>query len=225
MSPTYPLTTLILPSPSLSQSPHLPALAALLNRTFTHTHVHGAGYEILPASVGRLQKPEQLASELGDEGFCIIAFSAAVGGRMVGTASAKPYHAEKAREGAGGEVNLMFKRPPAANKESGKAVTVAKDDEELPAWELLAMAVEPELQGKGISTQLLELTLDEIKRRVAERGESVEGPTRVLVSTMKELTEGYYQKKGWETTEERRFAPGTAGSGTGFAVVEMVRII
>jgi GNAT superfamily N-acetyltransferase len=224
MSTTYPLTTLILPCPSLSQSPHLPALAALLNRTFTHTHVHGAGYEILPASVGRLQKPEQLASELGSEGFCIIAFSAAAGGRMVGTASAKPYHADKAREGAGGEVNLIFKRPAAA-KGGGKAVAVVEDEEGLPAWELLAMAVEPELQGKGISSQLLEVTLEEIKRRVAEGGERVEGTTRVLVSTMKELTEGYYHKKGWETTEERRFPPGTAGSGTGFTVVEMVRMV
>jgi len=223
MSSTYPLTTLILPSPSLSQSPHLPALATLLNRTFTHTHVQGAGYEILPASVGRLQKPEQLASELGPEGFCVIAFSAA-GGRMVGTASAKPYHAENAREGAGGEVNLIFKRPAAA-KGGGKAVAVAEDEEGLPAWELLAMAVEPEFQGKGISTQLLELTLEEIKRRVAEGGERVEGTTRVLVSTMKELTEEYYRKKGWETTEERRFPPGTAGSGTGFTVVEMVRMV
>lgn len=144
---------------------------------------------------------------------------------MVGTASAKPYRAEKAREGAGGEVNLIFKRPPLVENGGGKAVAVVEKGEGLPAWELLAMAVEPELQGKGISTRLLELTLEEIKRRVAEEGERVEGTTRILVSTMKELTEGFYHKKGWETTEERRFPPGTAGSGTGFTVAEMVRIV
>lgn len=218
MSPSYPLKTLLLPSPSLPHSPHLPALFALLNRAFTHTHLHGAGYAILPANVGRLEKPEQLASELGSEGFCIIAFSADDGGRMVGTASAKPYHAAKAREGAGGEVNLIFKRPEVGGDGGG----VVEDGEGLPAWELLAMAVEPELQGRGISTQLLEGTLEEIKRRVSEGGKRA---TRVLVSTMKELTEGYYQKKGWETTEERRFPPGTAGSRTGFTVVEMVKVV
>lgn len=143
---------------------------------------------------------------------------------MVGTASAKPYRAENAREGAGGEVVLMFKRPPAANKEGANAGAVAEDDEELPTWELLAMAVEPELQGKGISTQVLKLALEEIKRRVAEKEGGVQRATRILISTMKELNEGYYHKKGWETTEERRFPPGTAGSGTGFTVVEMVRI-
>lgn len=68
MSSIYALSTITIPAPSLSTPPHMPALLALLNRVFSHSHVYGAGYHILPASVGRLEKPEQLASELGPKG-------------------------------------------------------------------------------------------------------------------------------------------------------------
>ncbi|KAL8721040.1 MAG: hypothetical protein Q9181_007791 [Wetmoreana brouardii] len=142
----YPLTTRLLSSPSLSTSPYLPDLINVTNRAFSHSHVHGAGHEIFPSALQRLWKPEQLGAELGPEGFCIIAFSSEGdgGGR---------------RLGAGGEVNLMFKRSVA--KKVGDS-SEARGEEALPTWELLAMAVEPELQGQGISTQLLNLTLEEI---------------------------------------------------------------
>ena len=48
---------------------------------------------------------------------------------------------------------------------------------------------------------------------------------RVLISLMKELNEGYYLKKEWRTTEERRFLPGTGARTNGFTVVDMVGVI
>ncbi|KAL9603533.1 MAG: hypothetical protein Q9179_002150 [Wetmoreana sp. 5 TL-2023] len=222
---TYPLTTRLLSSPSLSASPYFPDLVNVINRAFSHSHVHGAGYEIFPSALKRLWKPEQLGAELGSEGFCIIAFSSEGDGghgRLVGTASAKPYHAQKAREGAGGELNLMFKRS-VANKVVDSSET--RDEEALPTWELLAMAVEPDLQGQGISTQLLGLALEEIKRRVAAETRIAKNGVRIFISTMKELNEEYYLKKGWMTTDERRFPRGIAGSTNAFTIVDMVRTI
>ncbi|KAL8690948.1 MAG: hypothetical protein Q9218_003724 [Villophora microphyllina] len=229
--PSVPLTTRVIPSPSLATYTDLTNLVSLINRSFAHAHVHGASYEIWPtgaASSLRLWNPEQLAGELGPEGFCIVAY-AAVGenatdgaAKLVATASAKPYDAQKASEGATGEVNLMFKRPAVSETKEARQALLAED---LPTWELLAMVVDPELQKRGLSTQLLDLTLEEIKRRVAAETWNDEKGTRILVSTMKELSEGYYLKKGWTTTEERRFPPGTAGSTNAFSVVDMVRII
>lgn len=234
MPATFPLTTFILPSNTLSNFPELPDLFALLNRTYTHAHLHGTDHPIFPDHVGRLSRPDQLATEIGSEGFCIVAFSAteeAKTGKLIGTASAKPYHAEKSRHGASGEVNLMFKRPTPVQclrntlAVSGEGLGGQMGEDALPAWELLAMAVEPELQGKGISTQLLNLALDEIRKRVALETKIENTKVTILISTMKELNEGYYLKRGWKTTEERRFPPGTGGSPSGFTVNDMVRVI
>lgn len=237
MPTPYPLTTTIVPSPSLSTFARLQDLAAMLNSSFTHAHLYGAGYQTLPASTGRLKKPEQLAGELGPDGFCLVAFSSdptdqkgqTPGGRIVATASAKPYHPDKSTEGAGSEVNLMFKRPAPNGNSKTEARQLGKksleeSDADLPAWEILAMAVEPELQGKGVSNQILELTLDEIKRVVQDTEKENKG-IRILISAMKEITGEYYAKKGWKMTEERRMPSGTAGSTTGFTIVDMVRIV
>lgn len=217
MSPKipYPISTIIVPSNHLNILPQLPELAAVLNRSYTHCHLHGAGYEIFPPDVGRLGKPEDLESEIGPDGFCVIAFSSAHD-RIIASASAKPYHIGKA-EGASGEANMMFKRP-------AVATILAEDEEALPMWELLAMAVDPDLQGKGISNQLLDVTLEEIKIRVAEKATCKNG-IKILISVAKEINEGYYLKKGWETTQERLYPAGSAGNTSKFTVLDMVKVV
>ena len=150
---------------------------------------------------------------------------------MIATASAKPYHAASADLGKAAEANDLFKRPlPKAIKkealvdaEKGNAGGAVDDGR--PTWELLATAVDPELQGKGISTQVLDLTLGEIKRRVAIETGKEKYPIRIFLSTMKERNIGYYIKKGWKATEERTFPRGSGGSLNKFTVVDMVRVI
>lgn len=46
-----------------------------------------------------------------------------------------------------------------------------------------------------------------------------------MLSSMQELNETYYAKRGWTTTGVRRFQPGTMGSRDGFGVVEIMKIV
>ena len=162
------------------------------------------------------------------------------------------------------DVNKMFKRtgavlpiPPlptanaSSNDKAGNSPDGEEEEEEkgegnLPSWEILAMAVTPELQGRGIASQLLNLTIETIRAQVKEeqlsgivekgkedgegkvirKGEGGEGgKVKILLSTLKELKEEYYKRKGWKTTHERRFPAGVGGSEAGFGVVDMVRVV
>lgn len=88
-----------------------------------------------------------------------------------------------------------------------------------------------ELQGRGLAKQLMDITVEEIRTRVARSGgglseeEGVGAQILLLLSTMQELNETYYAKRGWTTTGLRRFPPGTSGSRDGFGVVEMMKIV
>ncbi len=96
------------------------------------------------------------------------------------------------------------------------------------------MVVDPSLQGRGLATQLTNLTIDEIKRRCGSdlhpppsnpSKASQKDKITLLLSTMKDLNENYYLKRGWTTTDTRSFPPGTMGSRDGFSVVEMCKTI
>lgn len=90
--------------------------------------------------------------------------------------------------------------------------------EGLPAWELIAIAVEPEMQGLVISTQPLDMLLKEIKRRVARETGMGDNETRILLRKLKEMIEGYYLEKRWTTTQERKISTGSAGSMNQYTV-------
>lgn len=244
---------------SLHQSPKLPALFNLINHAFNFS-AHKDGRNILPPSETlRLQSHEQLGNEVGPDGFILLVlsnpsedcaanaaggFRAPDGQRIIGTASAKPYVPTKPGFESGDAAHLLFKRPPPA---------AATEDNGLPSWELLAMVVDPTLQGGGIATQLMNLTIDEIKRRSssalqgrtqstaseqkdsapsmgqgedkAEQQNSDRGQVTLLLSTVKEINESFYARRGWTTTDIRAFPPGTSGSRTGFSIVEMFQVI
>ena len=255
-NPSY--TTIELHSPStLIKSPHLPALFSLVNHTFNLAHQRD-GHSYLPWDERtRLKTHEQLGQEVGPDGFILMmlddsstpdtthenasyqtkgdeGFVSPGGQRIVGTASAKPYAVTKTYGEAGGEVHHFFKRPPPT------ASTEIPDD--TPQWEVLAMAVDPTLQGRGLATQLMNLTVDEIKRRcgsnlrdpdtatsdaTGSKSEDVNIYQRkevlLLLSTLKDLNETYYAKRGWTATATREFPKGTLGSRDGFRVVEMFK--
>ena len=55
--------------------------------------------------------------------------------------------------------------------------------------------------------------------------EKAKGELLLMLSSMQELNESYYAKRGWQTTGVRRFPPGTMGSRDGFGVVEMMKVV
>ena len=165
------------------------------------------------------------------------------GDTVIATASAKPYvppepYNNEAGTGEAGE--KIFKRQPGTDNALAAYA-------ELPKWEILCVCVEPTLQGRGIAGQLMGLTVEEIKRRVVEgikeaqeskmgkknvNGENRNGTKEkaksevlLMLSSMQELNEAYYAKRGWQTTGVRRFPPGTLGSRDGFGVGEMMKVV
>ena len=162
---------------------------------------------------------------------------------VIATASAKPYVPPEPynnEAGIGEASEKLFKRQPGTDNALAAYA-------ELPKWEILCMCVEPTLQGRGIAGQLMGLTVEEIKRRVVEgtkeaqesenaqkdingedrngTDEKAKGEVLLMLSSMQELNEAYYAKRGWQTTGVRRFPPGTMGSRDGFGVVEMMKVV
>ncbi len=262
--------TQLLSPVSLNASPHLSALFNLINHCFNISH-NPRGHSYLPYSpTTRLKKHIQLSEEIGPDGFTIIMLAQDTstqvrgegegkeegkGDTVIATASAKPYIPPGPDNNeAGGEKGSekLFKRQPGTDNALAAHA-------ELPKWEILCMVVEPTLQGRGIAGQLMRLTTEEIKRRVAEseeagrertyggeggmnnegkndqgnviKGEDIgrkekgKGEVLLMLSSMQELNESYYAKRGWETTGVRRFPPGTMGSRDGFGVVEMMKVV
>lgn len=96
------------------------------------------------------------------------------------------------------------------------------------------MAVDPSLQGRGLASQLMNLTIDEIKRRCRSGSQSTpsspskeiaDGKVILLISVMKDVYEAYYLKRGWTTTATKEIQPGMMGSQDGFSVVDMCMIV
>ena len=61
-------------------------------------------------------------------------------------------------------------------------------------------------------------------REEKKRGKG-KGEVLLMLSSMQELNETYYAKRGWEKSGVRRFPPGTMGSRDGFGVVEMMKVV
>ena len=246
--PSTLITTTHLLSPTfLNASPHLPALFTLINLCFNTSH-NLPGHSYLPFSpTSRLRTEGQLAEEIGPNGFTLVMLAEDAStetntgeevnvegqvrerGRVIATASAKPYTTPPQEITTSGRTSAsLFKRQPGTDKELDKY-------KDLPKWEILLMVVDPTLQGHGIATQLMSMTIEEIKWRVVsaashtdtegtESGAS-KGRIMLLLSSMQELNESYYAKRGWTTTSVRRFPPGTMESRDGFGVVEMMKIV
>lgn len=241
MAPTHKQKsyTTTLSTPELSTSPHLPALYSLISLAFDHAL--RTGYKPVVLTEDRLLGPAQILEEIGCNGFCILAFTSSGTERqpskLVATVSAKLYTvpgAEEWGEEVITKVNRMFKRSAEAEKpaqpisqELSSASWKEKEEQgELPTWEILAMAVDPEVQGPGIASRLLDIMIEEIQRRIKHEQEGSEktegeGKVKILLSTAKELNESYYLRKVWSTTGERRFEASVCGSE---GVVDMVKV-
>ena len=274
-SSSLPTETSLLSPVALAQSPHLPALVELVNYTYHHLHSdRGNGRRLPPDPATRLRSLTQLCAELEPSGFTILIFSSEFsqdehvdglvtngtnGKTLIATASAKPYVANMPYvatkpdgEEMGKDAFLLFKRPPpdvSKTEMSDENGEPDGDAERWPKWEILAVAVHPILQGRGLASTLMDQTIEEIKARayaaipssiptqryqnptdgaghprILDSGEKgAKGKVMLMLSTMLEFNESYYLKRGFVTTGVRRVEPGTMGSLDGFSVVEMMR--
>lgn len=227
-------TTLFSPSTLLS-SPYLVALTDLINVAFAGSYTIGS-VEHLPKDIIRLSTPQQLVEEVGGDGFTVVVFASdasAEGGlekRPVATASAKPWKEDAGDGAVGSETVRLFKRKP---RFTTSTTSPSDSRNNIPKWEILIMAVDLAHSNRGIATTLIHTVVQEIKRRafpasppssVPSIGQDQDQKIILMLTTMKENNEVYYQKRGFITTRERTFAKGMVGSRDGFSVVEMERV-
>ena len=229
-------SSIILDSSSLAKSDYLTPLAELLNDAYSNGHVHGSDKQLLPKETLRLQSgPQQLVDEMGSDGFCVMLLedpgSKEAGlKKILASGCAKPFKQSVEGVTHGSATNMMFKRAPASPTSPTEI-----EDPGVSKWELLAFGTDLGYQGQGLAGQITKLVCTDIKRRVDEAAKALgsvngnlSGTNRtpkivLLLTTMQELNEEYYKRRGWTTTKTMRYAPGVGGSRDGFGIVEMMK--
>ena len=244
--PTFPdARTIILTISDLADSPHFPALYSLENEAFNHAHMYGvSGKQFL--NQGRFTQPQDMLDEIGPDGFCMIMFEhGGENAEIIGSISAKPFTIATQKPETNGDQHprLLFKRAPP------EKIDEVVEGETGEKWELLAMAVALRVKGKGVAGLLMEECIEEIRREIAlaaeadtdsmeaviKRGEGgmANGPGEkgedkkivLYLSTLQDINEGYYLRRGWRTTSVKRVEKGTAGAIDGFGIVEMIKVV
>ncbi|GAB1725572.1 hypothetical protein NU195Hw_g6448t1 [Hortaea werneckii] len=219
----------------------------------SHAHSSKTGGKpLIPSHLDRLNSPEEFLAQVGsDEGTFVylITYDSPDGGAgdvPVATAGAHRYVApvlETTGEEEGGEAGQgrkVFRRVGLPER----AMEIAGAGVDVDCWELKVMAVDVEAQGQGLASYLMKLVDDEVKKRFGSLG-GVNGGGKVansaaaqgiennadagrrrlfmLLTTLKEINEDLYARRGYEKDYETWHAPGTLGSETGFTVVHMSR--
>ncbi|KAI7497584.1 hypothetical protein KC367_g5759 [Hortaea werneckii] len=225
----------------------------MINRSFSQSHAHSSttgGKALIPSHLDRLNSPEEFLAQVGsDEGtfvYIITYDSPDRGDVPVATAGAHRYDApvlETTGEEEGGEAGQgrkVFRRVGLPER----AMEIAAMEVDVHCWELKVMAVDVEAQGQGLASYLMKLVDGEVKKRfgsligansdgkiaspAAAKGDAsnVDAGRRrlfMLLTTLKEINEDLYARRGYQKDYETWHAPGTLGSETGFTVVHMSR--
>ena len=102
-----------------------------------------------------------------------------------------------------------------ASAESGKVVVPNK-------YELVVLTVDPRVKGTGISSNLRRRMEGHLVEAAQVRGAKT---LTLMVRTGKENNEGYWTRAGYREVSEKKFAPGFAGSKTGFTILDMEKVV
>ncbi|KAL8938503.1 MAG: hypothetical protein Q9216_003863 [Gyalolechia sp. 2 TL-2023] len=238
-----PPTTLQLYSATSLKTEHtdlLHPLTALINLCYSIGHTTSPHGVLLPYSDQRLPTKTSLIREVGNDGFVLVLFGqrSEVEKEPIASASAKPFkelgHAELLE---GDELLTNFKRRAAAPHTAFASSDITQDPKvetahdaqvsrdkvaDAPKWEIICNVVHPDCQKRGIAGQMFNAVIEEIRKRGSEEDEK---GIHLVITTLQELNEVYYQKRGFRTTAVKRFEKGVGGSEVGLGVVEMERMI
>ena len=252
LPPNLTTRTQLLSPASLNVSPHLPALFKLINHCFNISH-NPPGHSYLPSSpTSRLKTHTQLSEEIGPDGFTIIMLaqdtSTQIHGEeeekqegqsdtVIATASAKLFKRQPGTDNALAayaqlpkwEILCMVVEPTLQGRGiAGQVMGLTIEEIKRRVGENEDMWLERRYDGDG------GMDGEGDYGRGNGEGENVDGRKEkkkgkgevlLMLSSMQELNEEYYKKRGWETTGVRRFPPGTMGSRDGFGVVEMMKVV
>ena len=216
-----PTTIALLTQPQLAESRLLALLPPLMNPAFRISHTTSG---VLPAEVDRLQSKMQILQELGSDASTYILYSSSTStapntvSALLATASFQPF--------TGG-----FPADMSNNAKSFKNAP-APLPEGCIAWELKLMAVDPQIQKRGVASTLLSIIEADVQKRAsaisaakAANGESLIKETQLKLSTIREINEEFFLKKGFKVVGEKKHPPGTYGSKTGFTTSDLTKVL
>jgi len=204
-------------------SPLLAPLRRLVNKAFSVSHAQTGGV-VLPANIDRLRSEDEFLQNMGtDPGTFNYMITYAGTDEIIGTVGAHRYVVPVLEAVAGGGregQRSTFARVKAPVGGDGKA----------EMWELKLMATDVSLQRQGLASYMMALTEAEVKRRfkaeaLANGGSEEQVRLVMVLTTIKELNEAFYLRRGYvfdyETVHERGFM----GSETGFTVNHMSKVL
>lgn len=96
-----------------------------------------------------------------------------------------------------------------------------EQDPEEQSYEIVAVAVDPTYQKKGLVAPILRRIVEEIAENTRNDGGKY---MKLMVRTGKENNERYWLAKGFVTIKETRFEKGDFGSEIGFSILDMEKI-
>ncbi|KAL1591181.1 hypothetical protein WHR41_00123 [Cladosporium halotolerans] len=204
-----PTTATLYQSKDLLAAGQIPGMYDLINVAFAFSH-NRAG--LFPDDSFRLQSHGQLIEALSADDTFTYVVSYTDTGVAIGVASAKRYHETLEPQ------EVTIDNPAGAWKRTGFS------DPNTEGWELSVMAVNPSLQRKGLAGLLMELVEGEVKKRflVARVERGLPGLKLVMMlTTAKEVNEGFYKRKGYSLDYETFHGPGWFGSSKGFHIAHM----
>ncbi|MCJ1353962.1 MAG: hypothetical protein MMC33_003949 [Icmadophila ericetorum] len=221
-----PFEVHLLSNARLTQFPLLCQVLSVINQAFTSCHVVGTK-EYFPPNQPRIRSPQELVEDLGPDCFTIVVTQSMeeltdsqsldlnrhlILRRVLGTASCRPFIRPRV---------VMNVEPAPISPWVPKVALEKLDDPSVSQWELKLMAVDPSLQRQGLASKMIDLVIEEIKRRVGGGKREV----WMVFTTMKEFNEAYYSKRGCVSVSETVIEPGTRNSRDGFTILEMAKRI
>ncbi|KAK3650985.1 hypothetical protein LTR56_006036 [Elasticomyces elasticus] len=210
-------STVTLYEPSqLAKCSAIPALHDLINKAFGHGHAK-LGFP----NVDRLPNEKDYLDQVGtDAGTFVYIISWSDSGEPIATAGAHHYvEGVLVATDSGGDERSCFTR---------MRLPVQAEGEGQEVWELKLMAVAVECGGKGLASYLMKLADQEVKRRWLFAGSRTQGSGQKLwmvLTTIKEINEGFYERRGYAHDYETTHGPGHMGTPNGFHVVHMSKVL
>ena len=88
------------------------------------------------------------------------------------------------------------------------------------------MTVNPPSRRQSIAIKVLDASIDEIIRRsrlkTVKSNDVGFARVNILISTVQELNEDFYAKRGWQTTNVKTFLASVSGSVERFHIVDVI---
>ena len=210
-------TRILLYEPSqLLKSPLIPKLRIMVNRAFSISH---ADFRTLPAHLDRLQREQDFHDQVGsDPGTFTYIVTDDESNEVLATASAHRYVAPVYEVSAvtGGRSVFGRQKGPGGKDESER-------DEDADMWELKLAAVDPDLQRQGLASYLIRLVEAEVVKRFKASGEHKK--LVMLLTSIKEINEVFYGKRGYGFDYETVHEKGFMGSEGGFSIIHMSKVM